>query len=297
MELYQVRFFLALYQTLNFTRAATACNVTQPALTRAIQKLEDELGGLLFRRERGLTHPTDLGRLVKPHLEQVLAESESARSTAKAFLTMENASISLGVMCTIGPLRFVGFLADFQSRNPGIQITLIEGTGAELFEMLTQGKLDLAILAQPEPFDPGQVDIRPLYTENFMIMFPPGHRFETQNAVAMAEVAHESYLDRLNCEFGARIEQLCLAQDVEITVTFGSTREEWIQSMVLAGMGVCFMPEYTLVLPGVQARKVIKPEIIREVSLITVPGRRFSPAVLRFIAATQAYDWKREGKA
>jgi len=294
MELYQVRFFLALYQTLNFTKAATLCNVTQPALTRAIQKLEGELGGLLFRRERGLTHPTDLGRLVKPHLEQVLAESESARSTAKAFLTMENAAISLGVMCTIGPLRFVGFLSHFQAAHPGIQVTLIEGTREDSLELLTSGKLDLAILAQPEPFDPNQFDVRPLYQESFMMMFPPGHRFESMNAVPMAEVAGEKYLDRLNCEYGAYIEQLCLAQDVAITVAFGSTREEWIQSMVLAGMGVCFMPEHSVVLPGVQARRVVMPEIIREVSLVTMPGRRFSPAVLRFIAASQAYDWRRE---
>jgi len=71
MEMHQIRYFLAVCETLNFTRAAENCNVTQPALTRAIQKLEDELGGLLFRRERHLTHLTDLGRLMRPQLEQV----------------------------------------------------------------------------------------------------------------------------------------------------------------------------------------------------------------------------------
>ena len=78
MEMHQIRYFLAVAETLNFTRAAEKCNVTQPALTRAIQKLEEELGGLLLRRERNLTHLSDLGRLMKPHLEQILSESESA---------------------------------------------------------------------------------------------------------------------------------------------------------------------------------------------------------------------------
>src|SRR5437764_283177 len=83
MEMHQIRYFLAVAETLNFTRAAEKCNVTQPALTRAIQKLEEELGGLLLRRERNLTHLTDFGRLIRPHLEQLAVNAEAARSTAQ----------------------------------------------------------------------------------------------------------------------------------------------------------------------------------------------------------------------
>ena len=82
MEMHQVRYFVTLCETLNFTRAAEACHVAQPSLTKAIQKLEDELGGPLFSRERGLTHLTDLGRLMKPHLEAVYEASEAARITS-----------------------------------------------------------------------------------------------------------------------------------------------------------------------------------------------------------------------
>jgi DNA-binding transcriptional LysR family regulator len=68
MEMYQIRHFLAVSEYLNFRRAAEKCHVSGPALTRAIQKLEDELGGKLFRRERNRTHLTDLGALIRPHL-------------------------------------------------------------------------------------------------------------------------------------------------------------------------------------------------------------------------------------
>ena len=71
MEMQQIRYFLAVAETLNFTRAAERCNVSQPAMTRAIQSLEDELGGLLFLRQPSKTHPTDLGRLVLPRLKDV----------------------------------------------------------------------------------------------------------------------------------------------------------------------------------------------------------------------------------
>jgi LysR family transcriptional regulator, hydrogen peroxide-inducible genes activator len=127
MEMHQIRYFLAVCETLNFTRAAEQCHVTQPALTRAVQKLEEELGGLLFRRERHLTHLTDLGRLIQPQLEQIWKETEAAKTTAKSFLKLENAPLNLGIMCTIGPLRGISFVTDFWRSNQGIEITLREG--------------------------------------------------------------------------------------------------------------------------------------------------------------------------
>src|SRR5512145_563538 len=153
MEMHQIRYFLAVCDTLNFTRAAELCNVSQPALTRAIQKLEEELGGLLFRRERSLTHLTDLGRLMRPHLEQVFHQTETARTTAKSFLKLENAPLNLGVMCTVGPMRGISFVTDFWRSNPGIEITLREGVPQQLGELLREGELDLGVMAQWEPFD------------------------------------------------------------------------------------------------------------------------------------------------
>ncbi|MSO72153.1 MAG: LysR family transcriptional regulator [Rhodospirillaceae bacterium] len=85
MELNQIRYFLTLCRELNFTRAAEICHVSQPALTKAVKNLEEELGGELFRRERGNSHLTDLGRLVQPHLEQVLPATEMARAKPAVF--------------------------------------------------------------------------------------------------------------------------------------------------------------------------------------------------------------------
>src|SRR6185436_69615 len=105
VEMHQIRYFLAVCETLNFTRAADKCNVAQPSLTRAVKTLEEELGGPLFHRERANTHLTDLGRLMKPHLEQVLAETEAAKMRARSFTKLDNAELTVGLMCTIGPTR------------------------------------------------------------------------------------------------------------------------------------------------------------------------------------------------
>jgi LysR family transcriptional regulator, hydrogen peroxide-inducible genes activator len=290
MEMHQVRYFLAVCETLNFTRAAENCNVSQPALTRAVHKLEEELGGLLLRRESSLTHLTDFGRLVRPHLEQMMAEAEAAKSTAMQFLRMDNAPIKLGVMCTVGPVRFMSFLAKFGSSHPGCEVTVVEGVPAQLAELLVEGNLDLAVMAQPEASN-DRLKIHPLYRERFCIAFSAGHRFREKNRIAIAEVAGETYLARINCEYNDRINEHCGERGFALRVGFRSEREDWIQTMVAAGFGICFLPEFSVTIPGVLTRPAFEPEIVRDVSLVSIAGRRFSPAVTAFAHAIRGYRW------
>jgi LysR family transcriptional regulator, hydrogen peroxide-inducible genes activator len=290
MEMHQIRYFLAVCETLNFTRAAEQCNVTQPALTRAVQKLEEELGGLLFRRERHLTHLTDLGRLMRPQLEQIWQQTEAAKTTAQSFLKLEDATLNLGLMCTIGPLRAIGFLNSFWRDHPGIEITLLEAVPSRLAEFLYDGSLDVAVMSKADGFE-DRFDLTPLYREHFVLAFPAGHRFEQHNAVRFKDIDGEAYLRRINCEYRDHITEVGRELGVSWRVAYRSEREDWIQTMVMAGMGVCFMPEYSVVVPGLQTRRVIEPDVVREVSVVTVAGRRFSPAVAAFVRAIKAYPW------
>jgi len=291
MEMHQIRYFLAVCDTLNFTRAAEACNLTQPALTRAIQKLEEEMGGLLLRRERNNTHLTEFGQAMRPHLEDILKNTESATSTAKSFLTLEDAPLRLGVMCTVGPLRCVGLMTQFSREHPGVAVSLQEGVPAELAGMLEQGGLDLAIMADPKGFAE-RFRVEPLYRERFMVAFPPGHRFERQAAVRTIDCGGESYLMRINCEYGTYWDDFLAENKVDLKEVYRSEREDWIQTMVMAGLGICFIPEFSPVLPGLATRPLIEPEVAREVALASVPGRRFSPAVAAFVKTVKRYRWQ-----
>jgi len=290
MEMHQIRYFLAVAQTLNFTKAAERCNVTQPALTRAIQRLEEELGGPLLRRERNLTHLTDLGQMVVPHFTEVLSGSEAAKTTAKGFLNLDKAPLKLGVMCTIGPRRCIGLLAHFNQHKPGVEIELHESTPARLLDELLEGSHDLAILATPEKID-GRFDAIPLYRERFVVALPPEHRLCAQDAVRMAELDGERYLSRINCEYYDHLRDLRRAQGASFVDAYRSEREDWIQCMILAGMGICFMPEYSPLFPGVQTRPLVEPEVVRDVCLVTVAGRRFSPVMAAFLREAKRYPW------
>lgn len=290
MELHQIKYFLALCDTRNFTRAAEACNVTQPALTRAIKKLEEELGGPLFRRERNLSHLTELGRLMQPYLQSVAEEVEAAKSRATGFSKLEEAPIEIGVMCTIGPARVVSLLARLHREMPGVQLTIQELAVDQLLELLLAGEIDAALLASPTPL-PERIDARPLYRERFVIGFPPGHRFESYNAVPVQELQGESYLARTDCEFRGYFNELLAAQNVAMKIRYRSPREEWIQSMILAGMGCAFLPEYLALNPGMPTRPVIEPEVTREVCLATVAGRRHSPPLAAFMRLVGRHNW------
>jgi DNA-binding transcriptional LysR family regulator len=290
MELHEIRYFLAICRTLNFTRAAELCHVSQPALTRAIQKLEDELGGPLLSRERGNTHLTELGRLLQPHLEEVMARTTAAKDTASRFLRLEGAQLRLGVMCTIGPLRFIGFLSRFRSDNPGIELMMMEAAAGRLLELLLHGELDVAVLAKPEGFD-DRVRVEPLYSERFMIACPVGHPFERRNAVAAGDMDGQIYLRRINCEYRDYLRERCGERGARVVLSFASEREDWIQTMVAAGMGVCFIPEYSATHPGLVLRPVVDPEVTREVCLVTVAGRRWSPPLATFVQAIRRYRW------
>jgi LysR family hydrogen peroxide-inducible transcriptional activator len=290
VEIHQIRYFLMVAETLNFTKAAERCNVTQPALTRAVQKLEEELGGPLLRRERSLTRLTDLGRMMVPHLERVLDGSQAAKTTASGFLNLDKAPLRLGVMCTIGPQRCVGLLAHFNQRHPGVEIELHEAIPTRLLGELLEGRHDLAILALPEAID-GRFDAVPLYRERFVVALPPGHRLGDSPGVRMTDLDGERYLSRINCEYYDHLRDLRHSQGVTFVDAFRSEREDWIQSMILAGMGICFMPEYSPFYAGIRTRPIVEPEIVREVLLVSIAGRRFSPAMAAFMKVTKAYRW------
>lgn len=287
MEMHQVRYFLALSELLNFTRAAERCNVTQPTLTAAIRRLEDELGGPLFHRERNRSHLTELGRLIRPHFERIHASTEAVRSDAMDFGGLGKASLRLGVMCTIGPSQLVELVNRLRDDIPVLELALTEAPGEDLVAQLMAGALDTAFVGLPSY--PERLDARPLYSERYVVAFAKGHRFEHMTAVPFAELERENYLSRVNCEHPQHLDVLGVPRAYESNVAFRSEREDWVQAMICAGMGCAVMPEFVPLLPGIATRVLTEPEVSRTISLVTVAGRQFSPATQIFVRYTQRF--------
>ena len=149
MEMSQIRYVLAAARTLNFTRAAEDCHVTQPALTKAVKTLEDELGGPLFHRERRRIRLSDFGRSMLPHLQAIMDEAEATQALAENFRLLKQVPVRLGILSTVGHVRLAPLLAAFDKNHPGVELSVSEGSVAGLKASLDEGALDVAVLDAP----------------------------------------------------------------------------------------------------------------------------------------------------
>lgn len=291
MELHEIRYFLALSETLNFTRAAENCNVTQPALTRAIRSLEDKLGGTLIHRERGNTHLTELGRMMRPYFAEMLGRMEEAKRRAESFVRLREARLTVGLMCTIGPSRLIDLFASFNARYQGVELYLRDAGASQLEELLTRGEIDVAIYCHPEEPSEALHNLA-LYSERFVIGVSPGHPLGRLPEVRVRDLHGLSYLSRVNCEYGDYIRDVREQLGVEVTRPYSSERDDWIQCMVLAGLGFTLIPEYAVTVPGLVIRPLVEPEFVRTVNLVTVRGRPHSTAVGAFVHECRRYPWR-----
>ena len=287
MEMHQVRYFVALAEELNFTRAAVRCHVTQPALTRAIKALEAEFGGPLLRRERDNTHLTELGSLMLPYLRGVHDQANAARVQAEAFRTGAH-RLRLGVMCTIAPEPLLSLVQEMSAAYPDVALEILDSTALVLEQRLLAGDLDIALYCKPDGRDEKLHYLR-VFSERMMIVLPPGDPLAVRPALRLADLNEHRYLNRLNCEYsGASVFGACGAS---WRAVYSSERDDWILAMVAAGMGFGFLPEHGINHTGVVARPLADPEVVREVDLVFVRGRPHGPAAGALVREVMRNGW------
>lgn len=290
MEMTQVRYVLAAADRLNFTKAAEDCNVSQPALTKGIKALENDLGAPVFHREGRRILLTDFGKSMLPHLKQISEGAEAAKLVAQNYLLLEQVPVRLGILETIGHIRLARFLSEFERGHQGLELSITTGSIRALMDQLESDEIDIAILTRTDDVA-RSFNLLDLYEERYVVVFPPDHRLGRLNAVPLSELSGESYVDRLACEMREMVMEVCGAEQIELYAKFRSEREDWIQAMVLAGIGFAFMPEYSVTLPGLMQRPLISPEVSRWIAAATAPGRLHSPATSALIGAARRFAW------
>jgi DNA-binding transcriptional LysR family regulator len=291
MELHQVRYFVAVAEELNFSRAAEKCNVSQPALSRAIILLEHEFGGPLFHRERRLTNLSPLGRMVRPYLEQIARESDETLKLARQHAGVERHTLKLGIMTTIAPNQFTDLILAVPRAYAGVDLMLSDSNSFELERRLTAGEIDAAIYALPGKEAGPEFHLLPLFREQMVIAIHPGHRFANQQAVRVKDLGGEDYIHRNHCEFAGYADGILQSQGVTVAPAYFSDSEEWTQAMIAAGLGFGFMPRHSVNHPGVVALPVIEPEFWRVVNLVTMTERAHSPALGVLVSEAMRKEW------
>jgi len=291
MEMHQVRYFLAVAKELNFSRAAEKCNVSQPSLSRAIQLLEGEFGGQLFRREHSRTHLSDLGKMIRPHLETVYNAAKKAKELSRDVTKMQKTPFKLGIMSTISPNEIVDLIAALEARYEGLELRLCDASAADLRKRLLVGDLEVVIYALPGEEADERTHVQPLFSEQMVIAVNRQHRLANEVGFPVKELNGEHYIHRMNCEFAGYADHILQEKGVTCTPTFWSERDEWTLAMVAAGLGFAFMPANSVNHPDVVGIPVVEPEFWRQVNLVTVRGRPYSPGVGALVREAMRKKW------
>ncbi|MFI0844398.1 LysR family transcriptional regulator [Mesorhizobium sp. IMUNJ 23232] len=289
MEMQQVRCFLALSRTLNFTRAAEECRVSQPALTRSIKQLEDELGGALIRRERGHSHLTELGRRMLPTLQQCYDAAVSAKAIARAVNDSDVASINIAVANCVNMTVLAQSIAELARSFPAVELRIRRGAASTVLEALKDGEVDIAIAG---PLDPRErLNIWPLFREQVLVAVNVDHRFGTRMPpdIAVEELAGEVFLRRADCEI--RNDPSGPSERFTPSMEHQVETDHDLVALLDANAGVAFLSATGPQSAKVRLLRLVDVEFSRTISVYAVAGRMSSAAVGLLLTLLRAADW------
>jgi LysR family hydrogen peroxide-inducible transcriptional activator len=265
MTLTELRYIVAVAREKHFGKAAEACFVSQPTLSVAIKKLEDELEVKLFERNANEVTVTPLGEEIVRQAQSVLEQAASIREIAKRGKDPLAGPLRLGIIYTIGPYLLPDLVRQAIARTPQMPLMLQENFTVKLLEMLRTGEIDCAILAEPFP-DTG-LAMAPLYDEPFMVALPSNHPLAARAAVNADELKKETMLLLGNGHcFRDHVLEVCpefarFSSNAEgIRKSFEGSSLETIKHMVAAGMGVTLVPRLSVPKEALEPRKRKKNE-------------------------------------
>ena len=291
MDIYQIRYFLAVVETNNFSRAAERAFVSQPTLSTGIKKLETELGTPLFNRDARNISLTEAGRRFLPHARTIIYECNAAKSD----ITRKNPvrRLQLGLLRSAPTGRIAALLNDFGKAHPDIQISIKDGTPAQLHRWLDEGRIDLALSVEPE--EGGNICFTRLYSWKYMLAVPGNHSFASRNAVPLKELDGLDFLHRSHCEAETELTRAFASAGIRPRIVFRTDQDEKALSYVGAGLGVCMMPDI-LSAPGVALIPVEGITIDRMIGLVW-PKEKETDLIHSFQMFATSHDWHTERTA
>ncbi len=245
MTLNELRYAVALARHRHFGRAAEACFVSQPTLSVAVRKLEDELGVALFERGHDV-RVTPVGERIIAQAQRVLEEADGIRELAQSNLDQLGEPLRLGAIYTIGPYLLPPLLPVLHERAPNMRLIVEENFTARLTERLRQGDLDVVVISLPYA-EPGIVTL-PLYDEPFVVLMPSAHPWRERNTIGAEELADDTVLllGAGHC-FRDQVLEACpecgrRRGDNELQQSVEGSSLETVRHMVASGYGVTVLP-------------------------------------------------------
>lgn len=241
MTLNELRYIVAVSQEKNFRRAAERAFVSQPALSLAIQKLEEELGVQIFERSRTEVSLTPIGELIVAQAQRALEETALIREIARQGKDQLIGSLKVGAIYTTGPYLLPALIPILKKKAPEMPLEVEENLTANLEGLLANGKLDVIIIALPFNF-PG-METLPLYDEDFSVLIPAEHHWFNRQTINSEELVGEKVLllNSGHC-FSNQVMEACPELNRKGGETLQGNSLETIRNMVASGLGITVLP-------------------------------------------------------
>lgn len=248
MTLTELRYLVNLDKERHFGRAAERSFVSQPTLSVAMKKLEDELGVTLFERNRGEARPTPVGTRIISQARRVLAESQLIGDLARAGRDELNGALRLGAIYTVAPYLLPHLVPLLRELAPMMPLVIEENFTATLLEQLRENDLDIAVLA--EPFDGAGMMSWPVYEEDFVVLMPKQHRWADEPQIPAKWLSEENLLllGPGHC-FREQVIQACpkcVEPDGDGPRPHTGSSLETIRHMVASGLGITVLPRSSI---------------------------------------------------
>ncbi len=241
MTLNELRYVLAVSQEKNFRRAAERVFVSQPALSLAIQKLEDELGIQIFERSRTAVSMTPIGELIVAQAQRALVEIEQIKQIASQGKDQLVGTLKIGAIYTVGPYLLPDLIPVMKHKAPKMPLEMEENTTANLESQLVNGRLDAIIIALP--FGGPGIATQSLYDEDFNVVVPIDHPWAKKKQIKTIELSTEKLLllNSGHC-FSNQVKEVCAEFNNSIGEVQQGNSLETIRNMVASGLGITVLP-------------------------------------------------------
>jgi DNA-binding transcriptional LysR family regulator len=285
MDIYQIRYFLAIVETGGFTKAAERLLVSQPSLSAGIKKLEQELGVMLFERGGRRAVLTAAGQFFLTKAQSILNDYHAVLHELKTFKAQP--ILRLGLLRTIRISPVAQLIAAFRQTYPNIAIELQDGDPAALRERLEIGEIDLLVTGLDEIEANGNT--LPLFRQRIALAVANTHPFAQRKSVRWSELDGQPYIDRLHCRLRCSVKQQFEAQGLTQNVVYRADNEDWVIALVAAGLGVTVMAEWRD-LPGVTYIAISDWEVERTIGLVWRAGQD-NDSIKAFCQFAASHDW------
>jgi DNA-binding transcriptional LysR family regulator len=268
----QMEYFRAVARLQHITRAAEQLGVTQPALSRALAKLEAELGVPLYERVGRSIRLTRYGEVFQNRVERSIREIEEGKRELADLIDPDRGKIALGFLRSLGA-RYVPWLVqDFRVTKPDLQFTFVQNNSAALVQLLLQGDLDLIFNAGPVEIP--AISWIPLDDQELVLIVSKSHRLARRRKVMLRDVSAELFVSfKPGHAFRSLTEELCAEAGFKPTIGFEGDDSRSLPGFVAAGFGVAIVPPEYGAFPGVSALRISTPAARRTIGMAWVRDR------------------------